>query len=173
MKRRLIIPGLSIVLAAAVLGWANQSEAPLAQHAQADLVVVEKSKRELIVYRKGKPLRSYKIALGRVPLGPKQREGDGKTPEGQYLIDYHKPDSAYFRALHISYPSPADVQAARKASVSPGGAVMIHGLPNGLGWVGKLHRLFDWTLGCVAVTNPEMEELWRVVPDGTRIVLNP
>lgn len=118
-------------------------------------------------------LKSYNVSLGRVPVGAKQKEGDKKTPEGRYVIDYRKPDSAYFRSLHISYPSPADTEAAQKAGLSAGGDIMIHGLRNGLGWIGKLHRLANWTLGCIAVTNQEIEELWRVVPDGTVIELRP
>ncbi len=173
MMRWLFIPVAAVVLFGAVLVWANQHENPLPANARADLVVVEKSKRLLTLYTQGQPLKSYEISLGRVPVGAKEREGDKKTPEGRYLIDFRKADSGYFRALHISYPNPADVAAARKQGVSPGGAVMIHGLRNGFGWIGKLQRFADWTLGCVAVTNQEMAELWRTVPDGTPIDLRP
>ncbi|MHB8846582.1 MAG: L,D-transpeptidase family protein [Nitrospirota bacterium] len=158
---------------AALVGWANHNTNPLPAGVQADLVVLEKSGRLLTLYSQGRPVKSYKVSLGRVPAGAKEREGDRKTPEGHYRIDYRKADSGYFRALHISYPSPADSLAAREKGGSPGGDVMIHGLRNGLGWIGKLHRLADWTLGCIAVTNYEMAELWRAVPDGTPIELRP
>ena len=85
-----------------------------------------------------------------------QIPGDGRTPEGRYLIDYRKRDSDYYRALHISYPDAEDRRHAAELGVSPGGAIMIHGLPNGLGWIGRFHRLWDWTEGCVAVSPRDM-----------------
>lgn len=173
MKRWLIILAAAPTLLAALLVWANHHENPLPMDARADLVVVEKSKRRLTLYAQGRPLKSYVVSLGRAPVGAKEREGDRKTPEGRYLIDFRKADSAYFRALHISYPSAADTKLALEKGLSPGGAIMIHGQRNGFGWVGKLHRLRDWTLGCVALTNQEMAELWRAVPDGTPIELKP
>ncbi|WP_445369485.1 L,D-transpeptidase family protein [Methylomonas sp. BW4-1] len=173
MKRRLTFSAVFLSLIGAVLVWANHLENPLPSEAWADLVVLEKSKRELAVYSQGQLLKTYKVALGRVPAGAKRSEGDKKTPEGQYIIDYRKADSGYFRALHVSYPSPADTEAARKQGEAPGGDIMIHGLRNGVGWLGKLHRLADWTLGCIAVTNEEMEELWQTVQDGTVIELRP
>ena len=173
MRQWLLLSTVLLALAGAVIGWANQFEDPLPDDVHADLVVVEKSKRELTIYREGKAIKTYTVALGRVPVGAKTREGDKRTPEGLYRIDYHKPDSGYFRALHISYPNKADIEAAGKEGAGPGGEVMIHGLRNGLGWIGKLHRISDWTLGCVAVTNEEMEELWRAIPDGTPIELRP
>lgn len=173
MKRWFTLLAELLVSLSVVIGWANHLDNPLPNDVRADLIVVEKSKRELTVYNQGKPLKTYKVALGREPVGPKRREGDKKTPEGQYTINYRKADSGYFRALHISYPSQADAETARKEGVSPGGDIMIHGLRNGIGWLGKLHRLADWTLGCVAVTDREMEELWRTVPDGTFVELKP
>ncbi|MFC0666341.1 murein L,D-transpeptidase family protein [Azotobacter chroococcum] len=95
------------------------------------------------------------------------------APSKSYRIDYRKADSGYYRALHISYPNAADTEAARKKGLSAGGATMIHGQRNGFGWIGKLHRLADWTLGCIAVTDRDMAELWRAVPDGTPIELKP
>jgi murein L,D-transpeptidase YafK len=94
-------------------------------------------------------------------------EGDRKTPEGTYVIDFRNPESSYHRALHISYPGPEDLRKASEKGVSPGGSIMIHGLGKGAEWAGADHRYFDWTKGCIAVTNEEIEEIWRVVPDGT------
>jgi murein L,D-transpeptidase YafK len=135
----------------------------------ADRIVVEKGARRLTIYREGAPLKVYRVALGRDPLGPKQVEGDGRTPEGLYTIDWRKLDSSYHRALHVSYPNQQDVARARQRGESPGGSIMIHGLPNGLGWIGTAHRATDWTDGCIAVTDDEIEELWAAIPDGTPI----
>ena len=106
---------------------------PLPDGARADRIVIEKSRRKMTLLQDGKPLKTYAVALGRSPIGPKEREGDGKTPEGTYCIDSRKANSSFHRALHISYPTAAEVEAARKGGYSPGGAIIIHGLPNGLG----------------------------------------
>ncbi len=135
--------------------------------------MVNKSKRELLLYVGGKLHRSYKIALGRNPIGPKARQGDGKTPEGAYTINGRNAASAYHRSLRISYPSAADRLRAKQQGVDPGGDIMIHGLPNGRGLIGALHRLYDWTDGCIAVTDAEIEEIWLLVRDGTPIHINP
>jgi murein L,D-transpeptidase YafK len=118
-------------------------------------------------------IRTYKVALGRGGLTPKEREGDGRTPEGHYIIDARNADSHYHRALHVSYPNAEDRQRAAKLGVAPGGAIMIHGLPNGEGMIGSAHRLYDWTLGCIAVTDPEIEEIWTLVPVGTPVEIRP
>jgi murein L,D-transpeptidase YafK len=146
---------------------------PLAADARADQIVVEKSARKLTLFRDKTPLKSYSVALGRAPEGGKEREGDHRTPEGRYIIDAHKKDSAFHRALHISYPSPADSTAAAQRGVKPGGDIMIHGIRNGLGWLGAFHRCIDWTAGCIAVTDKEIEEIYRAVPDGTPIEIRP
>lgn len=173
VMRWILITVLLVSVIAAALAWANYHESPLPADVEADRVVVDKAKRQLLLYSDGQLLKRYRVSLGRVPVGAKAREGDKKTPEGQYLIDFRKADSAYYRALHISYPSVADVEAARKMGVPPGNAIMIHGIRNGLGWAGRLHRFADWTAGCIAVTNQEMAELWRAIPDGTPIELKP
>lgn len=149
--------------------WAHWPRRKLPDGTQADCVVVRKSARTLELYRGDELLRRYSIALGRTPRGHKQQEGDGKTPEGRYVLDYRNPRSSYHKALHVSYPSPADTASARSRGVSPGGLIMVHGVRNGLGFVGRLHRLFDWTDGCIALTDAEIDEIWRAVPDGTPI----
>lgn len=173
MKRSVIAIALVVSAVAVTLKWANHHKDLLPAGVEADLVVVDKAKRQLLLYSDGQLLKSYRVSLGRVPVGAKEREGDKKTPEGQYLIDFRKPDSAYFRALHVSYPSAADIEKAGKMGVPPGDAIMIHGIRNGFGWLGRLHRLADWTAGCIAVTDREMAELWRAIPDGTPIELKP
>ena len=139
----------------------------------ADTIEVFKAKRELVLLKDGKPLKSYRVALGGDPVGPKRQQGDHRTPEGRYIIDFHNSSSAFDLSLHISYPNADDRRQAARRGVAPGGAIMIHGLPNGLGWVGEAHRLRDWTDGCIAVTDSEIEEIARVVPDGTPIVIHP
>lgn len=118
-------------------------------------------------------VKSYRIALGGVPKGHKECQGDNRTPEGHYIIDSRNKSSKYHRSLHVSYPNPADIRAAKKRGCNPGGDIMIHGLPNGYGWTGASHTAIDWTLGCIAVTNKEIEEIWRLVPNGTPIEIKP
>ena len=132
-----------------------------------------KSARRLTLFRNNTPIKTYDIALGQQPEGPKQFAGDNKTPEGRYIIDSRKKNSSYHRALHISYPSSKDVALAARQKRSPGGSIMIHGLPKGMGYLGPLHRLRDWTAGCIAVTNTEIEEIWRAVPNGAPIEIRP
>lgn len=140
---------------------------------RADRVVVRKAEREMTLFRGSHAIKTYHVALGREPSGPKVQEGDLKTPEGSYTIDHHKGDSAFHRALHISYPNAQDSARAAALGVAPGGDIMIHGLPNGLGEFGSVHRAIDWTSGCIAVTDSEIEEIWQAVPDGTRIEIVP
>jgi murein L,D-transpeptidase YafK len=141
--------------------------------AKADKVIVFKSKHLLMLMREDEIMRVYKVALGKQPVGRKIKAGDKRTPEGKYVLDARKPDSKFHLALHISYPNESDIVNAQKNGVSPGGDVMIHGLPDKLKDVGKLHRISDWTNGCIAVTNSEIEEIWRLVPDGTGIEIVP
>ncbi len=107
------------------------------------------------------------------PLGRKERRGDRKTPEGTYRIDARNSSSGFHKALHVSYPNASDSARAKQQGVDPGGNIMIHGLQNGLGWVGRLHRLVDWTDGCIAVTDREIEEIWSLVPTGTEVEIRP
>lgn len=153
--------------------WELATFKSLSQDVRATRVVVEKGARRLTVYGNAVPLKTYPVALGREPLGAKEVEGDGKTPEGLYTVDWRKADSQFHLALHVSYPEAADVANAAAAGHDAGGLIMIHGLRNGLGLIGPVHRAFDWTNGCIAVTNREIEELWRVVPNGTPIELLP
>lgn len=144
-------------------------------HKTADYVFVEKGKRRLTVWRDGGLLATFPVRLGRTPTGAKSREGDGRTPEGVYSIDYRKSDSSFYRAFHISYPSPMDSVMAQKQGVSPGGAIMIHGLPNDADKdaAKRIHKYVDWTEGCIAMTNSEIDELWQMVPPGTPIEIIP
>ena len=136
-------------------------------------ILILKKDHVMQLLANGKVIRTYKVALGSGGLAPKQKEGDARTPEGHYTIDSRNEASHYHKALHISYPSAADRQRAAKLGVAPGGAIMIHGLPNGLGWAGAAHRMHDWTLGCVAVTDDEIDEIWQMVPIGTPVEIRP
>lgn len=139
--------------------------------APADIVVVDKTARTLMLFAGGRALRTYSgIQLGDAPQGHKRFEGDERTPEGRYVIDYRNPDSAYHLSLHISYPNEADRAFAAEQGRSPGGEIFIHGQPNALP-VGRVPG--DWTDGCIALSNAEIEEVWRLVPDGTPIEIRP
>jgi murein L,D-transpeptidase YafK len=140
---------------------------------KADQVVVVKSQRTLTLLSQGKVLGTYKVALGGTPVGGKEQEGDHKTPEGHYILDRRNPKSRFYKSIHVSYPNWQDKQRASQHGVSPGGDIMIHGLPNGFGWLVATHRNMDWTDGCVAVTDAEMDEIWELVPDGTPIDIRP
>ena len=138
-----------------------------------DHIVVYKRDRKLVLLSQGAELRSYKVALGGEPVGPKTRLGDHRTPEGLYILDSRNPNSHYYKAFHISYPNSKDIAAAKKLGVSPGGEIMLHGLPKEYAWMGKAHTLHDWTDGCVAVTDEEMDEIWKLVRVGTPIEIKP
>jgi len=138
-----------------------------------DRIVVEKSKRILTLMSGTKSLKKYKVALGGQPVGAKDRQGDHKTPEGIYSVDAKNPNSQFYKALHISYPSQADRANARKLGVSAGGDVEIHGLGAKWGWLGAKHRLTDWTDGCIALTNEEIDEIYPLIKVGTTVEIRP
>jgi tetratricopeptide (TPR) repeat protein len=139
----------------------------------ADKVLIEKIERRLTLLSKGEVIKTYKIALGGQPVGPKERQGDNKTPEGFYIIDSRNRDSGYHLSLHISYPNKKDKMRAKELGVSPGGDIMIHGIKNGLSWVGPSHAEVDWTNGCIAVSDEEMEEIYKLVPNGAIVEIRP
>ncbi len=179
MKRLLRIATALAVLALGLVGYTAAMArvgsgtappmAPLSE--QADEIRVDKSERRLDLLRAGQPIRSYGISLGAAPAGHKAREGDERTPVGRYVIDWRNPNSIAHLSLHISYPNAEDRARAEAAGHSPGGDIMIHGIANGWGWLGGLHLLWDWTNGCIAVTDAQMREIWALVPDGTPIII--
>ena len=138
-----------------------------------DKLLLEKSKHRLTAYAKGRPVRVYLVALGENPVGHKRFEGDKRTPEGNYTINDKNPNSAYYKNIGISYPNDDDVERAKKLNKSPGGDIKIHGLAPHFAYIGAAHRLADWTYGCIAVTNPEMEEIFSRTPVGTPIQIVP
>jgi murein L,D-transpeptidase YafK len=163
MRRRTLILML-VVLAASFAA----AETP-----QADKIIIVKSTRTMTLMKGDKVLKTYRVALGTVPVGPKQVHGDHKTPEGSYVISGKNPASRFHLALRVSYPGPADRARARKLGSSPGGDIMIHGLGREFAFLGLLQWRTDWTDGCVAVTNEEIDEIWRLVPVGTSVEIRP
>jgi murein L,D-transpeptidase YafK len=160
-------------LARAGAAWDYRSNAcEPAPAGPVDRIVVDKSEHWMAVLRQGRVVREFRVALGRGGLQPKQREGDGRVPEGDYTISGRNPHSQYHLSLRISYPTPEQSAAAAARGLSAGGDIMIHGLPNGRGDIGSRHRLADWTDGCIAVTDAEMDWLYRAVPDGIPVEIH-
>lgn len=143
------------------------------QKGSVDRILIEKGARRLMLISRGEVLKSYKIALGGNPIGPKERQGDNKTPEGTYVIDARNREGRYHLSLHISYPNERDKKRAKELGVSPGGDIMIHGIKNGFSWVGDAHSGVDWTKGCIAVTDQEIEEIEKLAPIGTIVEIRP
>ena len=134
-----------------------------------DSVLVDKSDEKLFLLSGDKVVAEFSVAFGGDPKGHKQKEGDEKTPEGHYILDYKKSDSSFYKAIHISYPNEEDKKAAAALGVDPGGLIMIHGQRNGLGWLAWITQAFNWTDGCIAVKNSDMDEIWDAVPKNTPI----
>ena len=158
----------ALLLGVALLSWSC-----LAAAEKADLVVVSKSESRLYLERSGKRFDSFKVAFGGDPKGHKQREGDERTPEGRYMLDSKNPNSSFYKSIHISYPNASDRAAAKSRGVSPGADVMIQEQKNGWGWLAPISQLFDWTDGCVALRNSDMEKVWNAVDIGTPIEIQP
>ncbi len=152
--------------------WADDARLP-EEGWKAERVVVRKGARELVLLREGRVMRRYDVALGFAPKGPKRERGDGRTPEGEYVLHGRNAQSKFHRSLRISYPNEEDRARAESRGVHPGGEIMIHGLPEGREEIGSDHTTADWTDGCVAVTNEEMDEIWERVDDGTPIEIRP
>jgi len=139
--------------------------------ASIDLVRVDKSENLMYLLDKNKVIKRYHVVFGDSPKGHKQQEGDEKTPEGTYTLDYKKEDSSFYRAMHISYPNKADLANAELNNVSAGGFIMVHGQRNWLNWLSPITQMFDWTNGCIALTNSEMDEFMKLVNVGTTIYI--
>jgi murein L,D-transpeptidase YafK len=167
---------LLILLCVFIVGvtvWWNYPMTALPQGTVIDKIVVLKSERKMMVYHGDELLKTYRISLGGSPIGHKEYQGDMRTPEGIYTINDKNPNSNYYKNLGISYPNDADRAHARSLGLSPGGDIKIHGLPNGSVDFGKFHLVTDWTHGCIAVTNEEMEELYNAVIIGAVIDIRP
>ena len=156
---------LSILLAP---GLIQAGDFPLA-----DLVIIEKAKRELHLLQRGEIFKTFRIALGIRPVGDKQHEGDFKTPEGRYILDAKNPNSEFFLSIRISYPNAEDRREAAAQGLDPGGAIMIHGQPNVPTRSEAFYRTQDWTNGCIAVSNSDMIDIWLMTGDNTPIEIRP
>jgi murein L,D-transpeptidase YafK len=143
----------------------------LSSYAEVDLVKVDKSENRMYLIANGEVIKNYHVAFGESPKGHKQQEGDEKTPEGSYTLDYIKEDSAFYRAMHIGYPNKKDIEEAKRKGVSPGGLIMVHGQSNRPGWLSSTAQRTNWTDGCIALTNSEMDEFIALVKVGTAIYI--
>jgi murein L,D-transpeptidase YafK len=149
-------------------------QAPSGALAQkADKVLVIKSEKRLYLMKDGKRVASYRATFGANPVGHKERQGDERTPEGHYMLDYKNWNSKFYKSIHISYPNAQDRREARRRGVDPGGDIMIHGQTNGWGWAGPVMQFFSWTDGCVALSDRDMDEVWEAVDPGTPIEIRP
>ena len=173
--RTLITLFFAMMLSNGVAAQAEKSDVALWTQSKADLLVVLKDHRRLVLMRGDRVIKVFRIALGRYPRGHKVQKGDAKTPEGKYTVDYRldSDKSKFYRALHISYPNREDSARARQLGVDPGGQIMIHGLPTNWSAEDVGHPRLDWTQGCIALTNREMDQLWKMVDDGTTIEIYP
>ena len=165
-------PRLLTLVVLAVLG-AAPSAVPASAIEMADRVVVRKAERRLLLMRGDRILRSFDVALGLSPTGPKQREGDFRTPEGNYLLAGRNPNSDFFLAIQVDYPGPDDLRRASEDGVDPGGQIMIHGQPNRPSRPLEYYQSRDWTNGCIAVSNADMVDIWLMTPDNTPIQILP
>ena len=170
MKKIILI---AVVAIAFGLIYNYYPEQKLPADSQVDLLVVQKSKHQMMAYSEGKLLKTYQISLGDAPVGHKEFEGDEKTPEGFYTINAKNDKSGYHKNLGVSYPNVNDIDHAKALGLSPGGDIKIHGIRNGLGIINKFQRLFNWTNGCIALTNSEVDELYSSVKIGTSIEIQP
>lgn len=173
MKLSMIIIICVCAIIAALAGYYLMPSPKLPSGTIVDNLVVYKSKRKMEVYSGDRLVKTYVIALGRSPVGHKEYEGDCKTPEGVYKINDRNPNSAYHKNLGISYPNEQDVAHARTIGKDPGGHIKIHGLRNDRGYIGKFHRWKNWTAGCIAVTNEEVDELYAAVKKDAVITIRP
>lgn len=146
---------------------------PALAQQKADSVRVDKSERRLYLLKDGEVLAAYRATFGADPKGHKQQQGDERTPEGHYTLDYKNASSRFYKSIHVSYPNARDRANARDRGVDPGGDIMIHGQTNGWGWAGPLVQFFPWTDGCIALSDPDMDQVWKAVDVGTPIEIRP
>lgn len=172
MKLHLILP-LLLAATLALPARADVFNTPGTSFDTADSVVLRKGERRLVLYRQGRELASYRVSLGLSPNGHKEREGDFRTPEGRYQLTRRNPDSEYFLSIQVSYPDVRDIEAARRIGVPPGGAIMIHGLPNVPRYPRERYLSTDWTDGCIALSNEDMLEVWLLTRPDTPIEITP
>lgn len=160
------------IISAALVFIALPSNIAVAEN-KADLVIVRKSEEKLYLQRNGNTFASFPVAFGGNPKGHKQKEGDERTPEGKYVLDSKNSKSSFYKSIHISYPNARDTTAAKASGVNPGGLIMVHGQKNGFAWLAPVVQWFNWTDGCVAQKNADMDIVWDAVDAGTPIEIYP
>jgi len=163
----------ALLLLAFIVGGLARADTLSPHYEKADSLLIVKSERKLYLLKAGEVLRDFDVALGLMPEGHKQREGDFRTPEGRYYLDARNPNSDYFLSLHISYPNQQDLARARALGVDPGGQIMIHGQPNEPKYSESRYANWDWTDGCIAVSNSDMVDIWLMTEEGTPIEIRP
>lgn len=173
MKLRKFINILLLLFIIWLVFFYTKPYIPFDMSEEIDKILVVKHKRKLYLLSGEKVIRTYRIALGHNPKGPKEYQGDMRTPEGQYIINDRNPNSKFYKNLSISYPNINDVEHAKSLGKDPGGQIKIHGLKNGYGWIGRFHLINNWTHGCIAVTNKEINEIYEIVNIGTLIEIVP
>lgn len=173
MRTKIIICWILFLSITALVVYYYYPEQKLPSNIKIDSLVVYKSKRKLLAYANGLLIKTYKISLGKNAIGDKEFEGDKKTPEGVYFINAKNPNSGYYKNLGISYPNNQDIEVSKKLGKPTGGDIKIHGLRNGIGFIGKFQRWYDWTAGCIALTDQEIDELYNTVEIGTKIEIKP
>ena len=173
LRKQLPLFAVAIALAIAIATGVLPQKLMASDFPQADLVVIEKGKRQLHLVADGEAFRTFRIALGMQPQGDKQQEGDSKTPEGRYLLDARNPNSEFFLSIHVSYPDQLDRREAARRGVDPGGAIMIHGQPNEPTRSENYYKTQDWTDGCIAVSNSDMIDIWLMTRDNTPVDIRP
>jgi murein L,D-transpeptidase YafK len=175
MNRKLLIPMIVATLFAAFASADSMTglAGPAGMLRPVDRIVVHKTSRKMELFRQGQLVASYRISLGLVPSGHKQREGDYRTPEGSYRLTRRNSESDFFLAVQVSYPEAADIAIARKNGWAPGGAIMVHGLPNFLKYPRDRYLSTDWTDGCIALSNEDMLDFWLLTGQGTPIEIRP
>jgi len=140
---------------------------------KADFVLVIKSRSKMYLQKEGKAFKEFDVVFGANPKGHKVERGDERTPEGIYILDFKNPNSDFYKSIHISYPNEHDIERAKKSGVDPGGLIMIHGQKNGLGWLSSVTQQVNWTDGCIALSNSDMDEVWLAVDEGTPVEIRP
>ena len=173
LKRPHLILGGIVLVLMLLPSFSRAGSSSNTPSGKADSVLIKKSQRRLYLMKDGKPFRDFRIALGKDPLGAKLFEGDNKTPEGDYILDWRNSESDFYKSIHISYPNKEDLAFARFIGNYPGGNIMIHGIPDKPDYPDWLYVEFDWTDGCIAVTNEAMDEIWGSVEEGTPIRILP
>jgi murein L,D-transpeptidase YafK len=171
-NRNKIVVAISILIFGLIVYYFYPEKA-LPSDTRINKLVVYKSKRQLLAYSNGQLIKTYKISLGKQPVGKKEIQYDNKTPEGNYTINCRETNSNFHKKLCISYPNKADKANAKRYGKEAGDNVEIHGLDNRYGFIGKFHRWYDWTSGCIALTDGEIDELFKAVKIGTPIEIYP